>query len=477
LEQFNVSDVAVNQMTWDELVPEHLRDKIDPADMDEIPEELLMEGLRRRAATTVRYTGAELNLQTGQKRKRKSAASSKNKLSSPDSKLAEKEIKSLIRALLKYGDIERRYEDIVMDADISHKMKDIVVECTNAIIRACHKACDEAPPEPKTTDSKGNKSKLVSATYQGVPITNAQQLIQRVTDLTVLAKRLEKQKVKSFRIPWTTKPITNWSTQWGSKDDSMLLVGIYKHGFGSWDVMQDDNELPFQKKFFLSGQDKFLPKGVHLVRRGEILLKMLRENETAILGGGEKAAPTGKLVPTPSNARTPKDPSKSLSSQAKKPSGSKLKRSPSNLEERRKEPSKAASKEDISMSSRASSSKSKASTKPKAKKVDDSSESESMDHARCKEELRPIKRELRGLESPPDIPAQEKAQLIKNNLITVGRFIDNHCTKITSDTRRKKAERHLWKFASYFWPNKISSEQYHNLYRRILAKLEHGGSN
>jgi chromodomain-helicase-DNA-binding protein 1 len=444
LNQFHISDVAVNQLSWDELIPEHLRDKVDSNDIDGIPEELLLEG--RRRATSVSYIGAELKL-TAPKRKRKKT------IQSPAySELDDKEVKHLIRGLLKFGDIMHRYDIIAADADITHKDRDIVMKCTEGIIKSCTSSCSLVSNQ--TLDTKG-KPKVITSGYHGITIANAQQLIQRVEDLSVLSKRLVNQPLKSFRVPWSSKPITNWSATWGAKDDSMLLVGIYKHGFGSWEAMQEDPDLPFLNKFFLNQHDKQLPKGVHLTRRGEVLLRSLNEHEIA-KGSVDHTSSTGKLVPKPSSS----DP---------QPQSSVKKKSPSAFQKGpRREPEKRAPKEKAEPVKRQSSAK----PSRKVNNEDDSSSYESMDESKCKNDLRPIKKELKFLLKPPsDIQPKEKAQLIKTHLTTVGKFIRSYCSTIKSVSLMAKTESHLWKFASYFWPTKISSRQIKDLYTRIVTSV------
>lgn len=451
LEQFHVSDVAVNQMSWEELVPEHLREKIRPGD-DEIPEEFLHDGPRKRVTTSVTYKGAELTLSSGQKRKRKSTP---RKTTDPIAKLNEKECRSFIRAILKFGDIDRRYGEISADADITHKDKDVVVESFRDILKACTKAIDDVPVEPKSKTI--TKTKVITATYDSVTGINAPQLIQRVDDCKVLSKRLENQAVSSFRIPWAAKPVTNWSAPWGSKDDAMLLAGIYKHGFGSWEAIQDDPELKLERKLFLSSHDKLLPKGVHLVRRGEILLKLLAENELKKVSSSTKSDPS---LPKPASSHQTEGQHVNKNKSSDNGAGiSKVKAGENGM--------------DKSLSSRATSVKPKGTRKPKAnKKEGDSSVNESMDEARIKEELRPVKRELRILKSPPeDLESKDKVHLIKTSLTTIGQFIQTYLGKMKVGNKRSKMERHLWKFVSYFWPKKISSSSYRTLCTRILSEV------
>ncbi|KAJ2989362.1 hypothetical protein NUW54_g8807 [Trametes sanguinea] len=69
----------------------------------------------------------------------------------------------------------------------------------------------------------------------------------------------------------------------------MLLVGAYKYGFGNWEAMAKDPRLGLEGKFFLEegkkGEDaasKPIPNAIHLVRRGDYLLGILREHDEKI---------------------------------------------------------------------------------------------------------------------------------------------------------------------------------------------------
>jgi len=66
----------------------------------------------------------------------------------------------------------------------------------------------------------------------------------------------------------------------------MLLVGAFIYGFGNWEAMQKDPKLGLDGKFFLEegkkGEDaasRPIPNAIHLVRRGDFLLGLLREHD------------------------------------------------------------------------------------------------------------------------------------------------------------------------------------------------------
>src|SRR5690606_17296184 len=90
-----------------------------------------------------------------------------------------------------------------------------------------------------------------------------------------------------FRIS-QVKAAHGWSCAWGAREDGMLCVGIDRHGYGAWVAIRDDPDLGMKDKMFLeehrvenreareNGNAKS-PGAVHLVRRSEYLLSVLRE--------------------------------------------------------------------------------------------------------------------------------------------------------------------------------------------------------
>lgn len=99
---------------------------------------------------------------------------------------------------------------------------------------------------------------------------------------------------KSFRIPEASKGAT-YSCEWGSKEDGMLCLGIVRHGYGAWVQIRDDADLALGDKFFLEehrvekkeernkGDEKSVksPGAVHLVRRADYLLSVLKDKTTS----------------------------------------------------------------------------------------------------------------------------------------------------------------------------------------------------
>lgn len=88
---------------------------------------------------------------------------------------------------------------------------------------------------------------------------------------------------------------------------------------------------------------------------------------------------------------------------------------------------------------------------------DEKSAYESMDEAECKELLRPCKKQLRRLKEYETLPKEERVAALKECLSGIGAQIDKvvkEDKKNLPTDQKEKWLKHLWTFATYFWPNK-----------------------
>jgi len=277
------------------------------------------------------------------------------------------------------------------------------------------------------------------------------------------------------------KANSRWDCEWSVKDDAMLLVGILKHGFGNWEAIQADDDLPFADKFFLDDGKKKAkdakekkkskdekkgprsPAAVHLVRRGEFLLHTLSDVDTAaqnIKGSSSRHD---------SPAGGPSKPRAKIAS-AVKPKASKAKGkgkagSPDESGSSKKsKPSKAAGKKEKAVKKEVSESGSES---------DEQSSYSSMDEEECKSMLRPVKKELKELKKGTDhLDRTQKVTVLKDCLSAVGSLINQLVDNTQGNQVIKERQRkHLWTFASYFWPSKgVSHKQLSAMAAKMLSK-------
>ncbi|CAG8731097.1 7242_t:CDS:2, partial [Cetraspora pellucida] len=356
--------------------------------------------------------------------KRLSIKRPKGSSSSKSRDLSIKDIRALYKSVLKYGDIHVRYEDVVSDADLQDKSKEQLFEAYNSLYAVCEKAvrdyemANDANPNGQQTRSIPNpRNKAIQASYNGVDKLNAGLFIQRVAELHVLDKMMKEfSSPDKFKISVSTKPVNNWTVSWNHKDDEMLVIGIFKHGFGNWKAIREDSRLGLADKLIDEEVDPSQrnSQAAKVVRRAYYLLKMLHdleEEEEQQKGRRSKIRPSvrndshNEQVPTSTY-----DTSKS-----------------------KKVSKKVIAEEDISSA------------------PDDRS---------CKELLRPESSQYSG---------KEKARLIKESLKVIGaRIAEIISTKSASE--RILWQFNLWQFVTYFWPkDNIGPEKLIEIYRKLEA--------
>ena len=180
----------------------------------------------------------------------------------------------------------------VRESKLQDKDKGLILDTADAIIDLCEQEVERANTEKRQRAAAGEtlttaqKSKAVLVTFRGVGNINAETVLSRNRDLRILHDYLSAvPDPYAWELPIENiRPTLNWSGRWGPKDDAMLLVGAFLYGFGNWETIQKDPKLGLEGKFFLDegkkGEDasqKPIPNAIHLVRRGDFLLNLLRE--------------------------------------------------------------------------------------------------------------------------------------------------------------------------------------------------------
>ena len=321
LAQFaNVSDVK-NDMSWEDIIPVEERQKFEEEEAKREAEELAAREReskdRKRSHAPISYEGMDVEqpAPAPAPKKPKHPAPQRKTASQKAMELKERDVRVLIRSLQRWGDIRQRYDVIVRiifissfvcselnvaqvtEAKLQDKNRGMIIDTADDIVELCEHAVAENNSEKRSrieageTLTNAQKSKAVLVTYRNVGNINAETVVSRHKDLQVLFRYLsEMEDVYQWTLPVDNiRPTLNWSGRWGPQDDAMLLVGAYLYGFGNWEAMQKDPRLGLDGKFFLEegkkGEDsstKPIPNAIHLVRRGDYLLGILREHDEKI---------------------------------------------------------------------------------------------------------------------------------------------------------------------------------------------------
>lgn len=235
----------------------------------------------------------------------------------------------------------------------------------------------------------------------------------------------------------------------------MLLVGAFLYGFGNWEAMQKDAKLGLEGKFFLEeakkGEDsssKPIPNAIHLVRRGDFLLGILREHD-------EKYRTYESSMKKRVNTTSPM-PTASSSHGTKRRADSEIGHSVDEGTSRKK----------------------KRRATPTFTDSESSDECPSMDEAAIKEELRPVKKQLKDLKlSGEDMPREKKVAILKDSLSAIGRRIEVVLkAKAAAGEDAARWKRHLWTFVTLFWPKKVRATKLEEIHGKMVMKEGGGGA-
>ncbi|EMD37878.1 chromodomain-helicase DNA-binding protein [Gelatoporia subvermispora B] len=467
LAQFaNVSDVK-NDMSWEDIIPLEERQRFEREEDHRKAEELAAasESKGKRSHANVSYEGMDVEQPAPSQpsKKPKAPAPQRKTPSQKAMELKERDVRVLIRSLQRWGDIRQRYEVIVNESKLQEKNRGMIIDTADEIIDQCARAVEENNSEKRNRVAAGEtltnaqKSKAVLVTYRNVGNINAETVLSRHRDLQILYNYLHDlgDDVYNWQIPIDNiRPTLNWSGRWGPQDDAMLLVGAYLYGFGNWETMAKDPRLGLDGKFFLEegkkGEDsasKPIPNAIHLVRRGDFLLSILREHD-------EKLRAIESTLQRKSHIKTSTSPPPPVAYT-------------NNLKRR-------AESEAVASVDEGSAARAKRKRRPTPTFTDSSSEDEcpSMDEAATKEELRPVKKQLKNLKlSGGDMPREDKVAILKESLAAIGKRIEIVLSqKEASGEDRDRWRRHLWTFVTLFWPKKVKASKLEEIHAKMVSK-------
>ncbi|WPK26017.1 hypothetical protein PUMCH_003361 [Australozyma saopauloensis] len=494
LKQFEVTDYKAD-VQWDDIIPQEELLKLKEKEKKKAEEEYLNEQIaiysRRRAAmnqlqdNTPDTSGIDDDDDEEGGRRR----AHKKKVEVPD-ELSEKEIRGIYRSILKLGDLSGKWNQLVEDGSISNKNPVLIKHAYNEIINTSKRLVKEeearraevlADLEQKAKDLKasGNEKdgtalwiakkkekKAVLFEYQGVKHLNAELILSRPPDMKLLLSLIPEDKPTSFVLHKNPKLVQNWNCDWSVKDDAMLLVGVYLFGYGSWTQIRDHPVLGLQNKIFLetaskadkkgddgNGKDskannKKVPGAVHLGRRVDYLFLLLRGDEE-------------------SNGSAPVARKRVKKAKAEPAAVTKVKKEGKNARSSTPEPKKTNGKRNGAATHTPSSETTKVKSEDAAADGDEEDflEYESMDEAECKLTLKPVAKSLMKLhKGNKGLGKHEWAVLLRKELVSIGDFI------ASVSKAGDRTHKHLWSYASLYWPAKVQSSKITTMYNRIKSQ-------
>lgn len=540
LKQFEVTDYKAD-VEWDDIIPQDELTKLKDdekrkADEAFLQEQISMYSKRRAAVKSLQgeddnTTNNNSDFDSDAENSKRSARRKRN---TENHQLSEKEIRGIYRSMLKFGDLAGKWEQLVEDGSISNKNPVLIKHAYNEIINIAKNLVKEEEArrtkalaeleklamelKDKTTVNpdganpmalwvaKKKEKKAVLFEYQGVKNINAELVLVRPQDMSILESLIPKSNPTSFEIPRAPKAVSQWTCDWTIKDDSMLLVGVYKFGYGSWVQIRDDPVLGLQNKLFLDGpitklapskpagdeveaseastngsvvpngnnaeasgekeseskakEVKKVPGAVHLGRRVDYLFSLLKETDdspaTSLTNNHAHPGAASKVGLLKKKIRKAKTESPQAAGKPKQTREGAIRKQPSKL------------KKQITPSP---SNPTPGSPKADKQEVNDL-EYDSMDEFECKSTLKPISKSLMRLhKGNKGLEKSAWAHILKSELLTIGDFIEgtaNHKTSIQLDKQKK----HLWSYASIYWPAKVPSRKINEMYNRVKSQIK-----
>ncbi|KAF3909792.1 hypothetical protein ABW21_db0200908 [Orbilia brochopaga] len=307
LKQFEVTDVDVD---WDRVLPPDQLEALRTAEKAKQDEEFLQEQIKantkrvRRPMNGVNdsdSSGSEkpargrrgAKKRRPETRRQQESSNEEGEIPDPSRPLSEREVRNLYNAFVRYGLVEDRYNDIVCNAKLADRDRELITTTISDIVRLSEEAIKNHETAQREEGVTRKDKKAILFEYKGVKDINAEKVTQIPDFLRVLRTAISAcPNPLEFRIATAKVKTEKWSCEWGAKEDGMLCVGIDRHGYKNWVPIRDDPELGLKDKLFLEehrvdkkaqrvqgGAAKLSPGAEHLSRRANYLLGILKDQQ------------------------------------------------------------------------------------------------------------------------------------------------------------------------------------------------------
>ncbi|EMD61660.1 hypothetical protein COCSADRAFT_96653 [Bipolaris sorokiniana ND90Pr] len=311
LKNFEYTDVKID-LEWDDIIPKEELEAVKADIQQRKDEEETQKLLEENAPRKRKAASASAREQRAAKKRALEASqidvddddqsdADDNIKRDPKRPLNTKEARNLITAYCRYGSLEERGDEILRAARLVGRDMGVVKATLDEIIEKSTQLVKEEQTRLKNLEIEAKRAltkkdkKAVLFDYGDVKKVNAETILERPVEMRVLKEAVEATPDwRNFRVPDAIKP-ASYSCSWGAREDGMLCIGIQRHGYGAWIPIRDDPELGLTDKFYLEehrvdkkeertkGEDKNAksPGAVHLVRRANYLLTVLKDKSTS----------------------------------------------------------------------------------------------------------------------------------------------------------------------------------------------------
>ena len=340
LKAFEVTDVKLDDLGWDEIVPQdevkRMQDEENERKTQEMIKSLAGDGPRQRkkpgeqSIEERNHRAAKKRARDAQREAAADVEESDDTEVDPKRPLNESETRRLLKAYQQWGSFDEMQDKIMETAKLTKRDPELVRATINDIVQQSKDAIaqdqkrldelEKTTPGGKSVTKKERKEVLIE--FRGVKRNNATTMVERPGEMTLIRTTVEQAHDKqAFRISEAMKPANDFTCNWGPREDGMLVVGIAKYGWGSWWEIRDDPELDMKDKCFLEEQRTAnkdarkeggeaetkarKPTQVHLNRRANYLVSVLKAKASGDLDALENHHRNIKKSMIPDGANVP----------------------------------------------------------------------------------------------------------------------------------------------------------------------------
>ncbi|XP_060115774.1 chromodomain-helicase-DNA-binding protein 2 isoform X1 [Heteronotia binoei] len=519
-----------SQKDWDEIIPEEQRKKVEEEERQKELEEIYMLPRIRSSAKKAQANDSDSDSEMKRKLQRSSGSESETEDSDDDKRpkrrgrprsvrkdtvegFTDSEIRRFIKAYKKFGVPLERLECIARDAELVDKSVADLKRLGDLLHNSCVSAMQEFEEQLKDNPTEGKgpgKRRGPTIKISSVQV-NVKAIIQHEEEFAMLHQAItaDLEERKKFCLSCRAKA-AHFDVDWGVEDDARLLLGVYEHGYGNWELIKSDPELKLTDKILPVEPDK-KPQGKQLQARVDYLLKLLKKDLEKKEGvkepeenklkkrkarvKKENKSPKGKDEHG-NEASSPRHSDNPLEEGEVKEDG--LDGSPLKKKQKKKENKENKEKQSASRKEKEGEKekrKTKDKNKPKGgeakasgkgKRVqgpvhitagsepipigeDEDDDLDQETFSICKERMRPVKKALKQLDKPDKgLTVQEQLEHTRSCLLKIGDRI-SECLKVYSDQELIKLwRRNLWIFVSKF--TEFDARKLHKLYKMAHKK-------
>ncbi|GJQ12734.1 hypothetical protein GpartN1_g4525.t1 [Galdieria partita] len=253
---------------WGRVIPDHLKEGA-------IAEELYVTP-RKRSRTQNGVLTDQGDSSTLRRPRQKTNHSKQATISLQGYSIPKRDWKTLLKSFRKFGCLSAS-ELIIRDAGLEGKVNDEQLKAIfSSLLEQAKRLITQSEKESYQDPKERKKSLMVNFAGEFI---NAEEIVRRNHELELLWQKLSVyEDPRRFRFRNPLKSVS-FGVRWGPVEDAMLLVGIYRHGFGSWKAIKEDTSLRLTDKINTGdpNDNEKAPDGNKLQRRASVLFKALEK--------------------------------------------------------------------------------------------------------------------------------------------------------------------------------------------------------